>query len=167
MRIQTMQPQDAASFAAAFAAQGWPGKTLALFQAYYRQQQAGERRVFVAETEGVPAGYATLLPQAPQGPFAQKGIPCVCDFNVLERFQRQGLGNALLEAMEDHVRSYAPAICLGVGLYGGYGAAQRLYARRGYVPDGSGAWYGNRQVTPGQAYPVDDELVLYLCKALV
>lgn len=166
MVIRALRPEDAAYFSAAFAAQGWPGKTVAQFQAYYRQQQAGERQVFVAEAEGVPAGYVTLLPQALQGPFAGKGIPCVCDFNVLERFQRQGIGSALLDAVEAHARTFAPAVCLGVGLYEGYGAAQRLYARRGYIPDGSGAWYGDRQVTPGRAYPVDDELTLYLRKAL-
>lgn len=162
--IRPMLPQDIEAFPAAFAAQGWPGKTEALFQRYYRQQEAGERKVFVAEAEGVPAGYATLLPQAPQGPFAGKGIPCVCDFNVLERFQRRGIGNALLAAIEDHARARGPALCLGVGLYRGYGAAQRLYARRGYLPDGSGVWYEDEQVVPGRAYPVDDELVLYLCK---
>ncbi|WP_417419328.1 hypothetical protein [Hominenteromicrobium sp.] len=32
-------------------------------------------------------------------------------------------------------------VCLGVGLHSGYGAAQRMYVLRGYVPDGSGVWY--------------------------
>lgn len=35
-------------------------------------------------------------------------------------------------------------VCLGVGLHSGYGAAQRMYVLRGYVPDGSGVWYEGR-----------------------
>lgn len=29
-------------------------------------------------------------------------------------------------------------VCIGVGLHGGYGSAQRMYVKRGYIPDGSG-----------------------------
>ena len=37
---------------------------------------------------------------------------------------------------------------LGVGLHPGYGAAQRLYIKQGYVPDGSGVWFQNKQLKP-------------------
>lgn len=30
-------------------------------------------------------------------------------------------------------------VCLGVGLHSGYGAAQRMYVLRGYVPDAAPA----------------------------
>lgn len=54
---------------------------------------------------------------------------------------------------------------IGVGLYQDYGAAQRLYFRLGYSPDGRGITYKCKSVTPGESYPVDD-LILWLRKKL-
>lgn len=31
-------------------------------------------------------------------------------------------------------------VCIGVGLHAGYGSAQRMYVKRGYIPDGTGVW---------------------------
>jgi hypothetical protein len=39
-----------------------------------------------------------------------------------------------------------------------------MYAKRGYIPDGSGVWYGDKQVVPYTSVPVDDSLVLYMSK---
>lgn len=47
-----------------------------------------------------------------------------------------------------------------------YNAAQRLYARRGYVPDGLGVTYEGRYVDEGQQVPMDDALVLHFTKDL-
>ena len=48
-----------------------------------------------------------------------------------------------------------------------YGSAQRMYVKRGYVPDGSGAWYRGKPCTPYDTiYTNDDDLVLYLSKKL-
>ena len=55
---------------------------------------------------------------------------------------------------------------IAFGLYADYGAAQRLYIKRGYVPDGRGLHYGVTPARPGQCYRLDDELVLYLLKRL-
>ncbi len=43
--------------------------------------------------------------------------------------------------MEALAAETSDTVCLGVGLHSGYGAAQRMYVLRGYVPDGSGVWY--------------------------
>jgi hypothetical protein len=51
---------------------------------------------------------------------------------------------------------------LGVGLYCDYGAAQRIYVRRGYLPDGRGIMYRNQPVEPGAAIRIDDEATLML-----
>ena len=57
------------------------------------------------------------------------------------RFQRRGIGSRLLEAAEKAAASSGSAVTLGVGLHSGYGPAQRLYVKRGYIPDGSGVWF--------------------------
>ena len=58
-------------------------------------------------------------------------------------------------------------ICgIGVGLHHDYGAAQRLYALRGYVPDARGITSHGRRVNWGDEAKVDDDLVLWLTKPL-
>lgn len=46
------------------------------------------------------------------------------------------------------------------------GDAQILYANRGYVPDGKGIYNGQRYIEYGDTIVVDDDVVLYLTKAL-
>lgn len=164
LRIRSMEPADIPYFPAAFAQQGWQ-KPLAQYESYYHRQQEEGLIVLVATVEGMPAGY--LLVQTPlHGPFVNSGWPEVCDFNVLMSYQGRGIGTLLLETAENLAREKSPVITLGVGLHSGYGAAQRLYSRRGYLLDGSGVWYRD-QILPEQAPCYnDDSLVLYLSKTL-
>lgn len=164
--VRSMEPQDCEALYRGFAAQGWD-KPLTQFERYYQEQQQGVKAVLVAAWQGETAGYTTLLPQAPAGPFAGKGWPEVCDFNVLEKFQRRGIGSRILDVAEELAARESDTICLGVGLYRGYGPAQRLYVKRGYVFDGSGLWYRDQPLEPGAPCAADDDLVLYLSKHLV
>ena len=164
IHIRPICPADAPRFAAAFAAQGWFGKDEARFLQYEREQRDGLREVFVAELDGDVAGYVTLLPEAPAGAFAHMGIPEICDFNVLMKYQRRGVGSRLLDAAEASAFRRAERVCLCVGLHSGYGAAQRMYVRRGYQFDGSGAWYRDENWPQYSDCCNDDDLILYLSK---
>ena len=96
-----------------------------------------------------------------------RGLPEIVDFGVLEKYRRRGIGNALMDAAEDIAKEYADTVYLGVGLHSGYGSAQRMYVKRGYIPDGSGVWYKDRPAEPCGVYPNDDELVsVYLRRKL-
>ena len=53
-----------------------------------------------------------------------------------------------------------------MGLHSSYGAAQRLYIRMGYVPDGAGVFYDNEPVGFGKMRPLDDNYTLKMTKAL-
>ena len=56
---------------------------------------------------------------------------------------------------------------MGVGVCDSSGSAQRLYVKRGYIPDGSGGWYRDRQCVQSETVcTVDDDLVLFLYKKL-
>ena len=55
---------------------------------------------------------------------------------------------------------------LGVGLYADYGAAQRLYVRRGYLPDGAGVVLDGVSVAAGATIRLDDEPMLMFIKQL-
>ena len=137
--IRPLQEEDCGVFAEGFAAQGW-NKPLCQFQKYLEEQKAGSRKVVAAQWQGEAAGYATLLPGAEAGPFVGKGWPEITDFNVLRKFQRRGIGNRILDTAEQLAARTSGQVVLGVGLHSGYGSAQRLYVKRGYVPDGSGVW---------------------------
>jgi hypothetical protein len=59
------------------------------------------------------------------------------------------------------IQSNISIVGIGVGLYQSYGSAQRLYAKRGYIPDGRGVMYKQQPVTPGFDTCVDDDLNLH------
>ncbi len=141
-------------------------ETAEQYEPYLKEQGAGRRLGLVAEVAGAFARYVTLDGRSPYPPFQEAGIPAVQDLNVLPRFQRRGLGAALFRAAEDAARPRADVVGIGVGLGPDYGAAQRLYVRLGYVPDGRGVAYARRVVEPGERVVVDDDLVLHFTKRL-
>ena len=162
--IRKMQESDIKNLSQGFISQGWPGREEILAR-YFLEQKSKEREVLVAEIDGVVAGYITILPDAKQGPFAGMA-PELSDFNVFEPFQNQGIGNLLLEEAEKRVRLISDKVTLGVGLHSGYGPAQRLYIKLGYIPDGTGVWYQNHQPAMNAVCEDIGELVLYLSKKL-
>ena len=162
--IRKMQESDIQELSRGFISQGWPSREEILTR-YFKEQESGEREVLVAEVEGALAGYITILSCAKQGPFAEI-YPELSDFNVFEPFQNQGIGNLLLEEAEKQVRLISDKVTLGVGLHSGYGLAQRLYIKRGYIPDGTGVWYQNHQPAMNAVCEDIGDLVLYLSKNL-
>ena len=162
--IRKMQESDIQELSRGFISQGWPSREEILTR-YFKEQESGEREVLVAEVEGALAGYITILSCAKQGPFAEI-YPELSDFNVFEPFQNQGIGNLLLEEAEKQVRLISDKVTLGVGLHSGYGPAQSLYIKRGYIPDGTGVWYQNHQPAMNAVCEDIGELVLYLSKNL-
>ena len=164
--IRPLRPADLDIVPQAFAAAGWPGKPVELYRDYLRQQESGLRHVLVATVSGTFAGYLTVCWTSGYPPFREAGIPEIKDFNVLPAARRRGVGSALMDAAEAAIVTRSPVAGIGVGLYADYGAAQRLYTRRGYVPDGRGVVYRNVAVEPGASVTVDDDLVLMMTRHL-
>ena len=81
-------------------------------------------------------------------------------------YKQRGMGSALLDVIEKDVARFSDEITLAVGLHYGYGDAQRLYVKRGYVPDGSGVWYNSEVLEQYAECCNDDSLVLYMSKKL-
>ena len=160
--IRNMIKSDIESLSHGFMNQGWPARE-EILASYFWEQASGDREVLVAEIDGAVAGYVTILPSAKHGPFASI-YPELSDFNVFEPFRNKGIGNRLLEKAEQGVKRFSGKVCLGVGLHLGYGPAQRLYIRRGYIPDGTGVWYRNQPLEMNATSQNNDDLVLYLIK---
>lgn len=175
--LREMAEADAPVIAAAFAAQGWQ-KPIAQYLHYWQEHLAGQRAVLLAEYgvlgeyAGEFAGYVTIVWESEYPPFRQAGIPEIVDFNVLLKYRRRGIGAALMDAAEARIAAAAraaaraPVAGLGVCLHSDYGAAQALYIRRGYVPDGRGVFYQGRYPQYGEQVEIGDDLTLYLTKRL-
>ncbi|MFI3324549.1 MAG: GNAT family N-acetyltransferase [Clostridia bacterium] len=163
--IRDITREDADKFSYAFLTQGW-NKPSSQFLNYYREQKQGKRKVFVAEYLGDVLGYVTLVPSAKHGPFKDSKIPEIVDFNVLKAYQNNGIGALLLDSAESFASSRFDSVCLGVGLHKGYGAAQRMYIKRGYIPDGTGVWYDDENLDEMVNTVNDDNLILYMKKDL-
>lgn len=164
--IRNMEEADAQIFVDEYNAQGWHDDV----EGYLRRlgdQAEGKCVALTALYQGHPAGSLYLYLNAKEGPFKGNGYPEIVDFNVLKKFQRKGIGNRLMDAAEQIAAQHADTICLGVGLSREYGTAQRMYVERGYIPDGSGVWYQDKQCVQYETVcTVDDDLVLYLSKKL-
>jgi GNAT superfamily N-acetyltransferase len=163
--IRAMKEEDATAIFAELKAQGWH-PDIETFKNYYKEQCKGDRYVFIAEYEGNVAGYTTLLPNAPDGPFINDAVPEVVNFGVFVKYQKKGIGNKILDAVEKVASELSDRICLAVGVHSGYGSAQRIYIKRGYLFDGSGVWYKGKQLAQYANCCNDDDLVLFLSKSL-
>jgi len=112
------------------------------------------------------AGCCHLLQRSYYPYFQNKGIPEINDLNVFPDYRAKGVAGALLDELEGIAARTSGTVGLGVGLYADYGNAQRLYGKRGYIPDGRGLMYANEAVHPGRTVTVDDDLLLYMVKQL-
>lgn len=163
--IRPMNENDPIYFSAEECKQGWHSSPDKLKERLQHEKE-GRCITFVAECSGVGAGYVSLYHQPAAGPFAGQKLPEIVDFNVLQKFQRQGIGSLLMDACEEAAAKVCGRVTLGVGLHSGYGSAQRMYVKRGYIPDGSGVWYGDHVCEPYTACENDDDLVLFMSKVL-
>ena len=165
IHIRLFDSKDIAEITKAFEELGW-NKPASQYERYRAEQVVGMRDVYVARTTGQFAGYLTICWKSSYEPFRKANIPEITDFNVLPKFRRMGIGTRLMDKAEDEIARVSPIAGIGVGMTPEYGAAQKLYALRGYVPDGLGLYWKNHPVAYGEVVQVDDDLALYLTKKL-
>ena len=163
--IRNLQPADAQIITDGEIAQGWH-QTIDKYEMRLQHQAQGKAIALAAEYRGQVAGYINVYPDAQSGAFGKQGYPEIVDFGVLEKYRRHGIGSRLMDAAEAIAAQYSDTVYLGVGLHSGYGSAQRMYIKRGYIPDGSGVWYRDKVCPPYDGCCNDDDLVLYLSKKL-
>lgn len=138
------------------------------FEHCLERQENGTLDIFIISHEGADSGYGLLNWKPKYAYFKQLGIPEIQDLNILRAHRRCGLAGALIDHCEALARAKGcKKIGISFGLSREYGPAQRLYIKKGYVPDGNGATYDRAIVAHGDFKPLDDNLCLMLTKKLV
>jgi hypothetical protein len=72
-----------------------------------------------------------------------------------------------MDAIEEEAQSKNSIVGIAVGLTADYGAAQRMYVKRGYIPTGAGLFADGQAPSYGEQVTVDDGLLLTFTKKLV
>lgn len=140
-------------------------KTEVKWKRYFEEHQNNLRTVAVLKVGDEILGYGNLIYKS-EYPFFDD-VPEISDLWIQEKHRGVGFGTALIRWFEALARDKGyKEIGIGVGLYADYGAAQKLYVKLGYVPDGNGITYQYKGVCPGTSYPLDDEFILWLKKSL-
>lgn len=161
--IRELQQSDVQTITDEEIAQGWDANA-EKYEMRLKHQAKGRSISLVAEYNGNIAGYINVYPNSEWGAFANQGYPEIVDFGVLEKYRRNGIGSKLMDIAEQIASEHADMVYLGVGMHSGYGSAQRMYVKRGYIPDGSGVWYKDKICKQNAGCRNDDELILYLYK---
>ena len=87
------------------------------------------------------------------------------DLKMIEAYMVASI-HAIMDYAEKEAANYNSRLYLDVCLNGEYGPAQCFYIKRGYIPDGAGAYYEQEVLGVNAACKNDDELTLCLVKEL-
>jgi len=146
--------------------QGWTHQKKEKYEQRLTDVAEGKCIALVAEYKGNIAGYFNVYLNTMCGLYGGKGYPELIDLGVFMKYRNHGIGNLLMQVAEDIARKYADMVIIGVGLHRDYGAAQRMYVKRGYIPDGSGVWWQDKPLNPYAEMKNDDEAAIYMYKKL-
>jgi GNAT superfamily N-acetyltransferase len=97
-----------------------------------------KRLVWVAFDGEEFQGYITLLYESFYRELRKNGILEIRDLYVLPSFRGKGIGSKLIEKVEVEAFLNFYDVGVGIGLLQADGPAQRLFVKRGYIPDGAG-----------------------------
>ena len=109
-------------------------------------------------------GFAVLNLEPSYGIYKRIEIAEIQDVFILPECRRQGVASTLIKYCEDQVTSDMVGISVPVSPQ--YGAAQRLYYKLGYEPDGNGVTYDREAVEHGAHVTLNERLCLMMVKRL-
>lgn len=153
--IRKMTREDIPTIVQEEIAQGWHAESKK-YEIRMNDMENGKSIALVAEYGGSVAGYINV--------YYCGETPEIVDFGVLQKYQKHGIGSKLMDIAESIAFEQSPVVSLSVGLHSGYGNAQRMYVKRGYIPDGKGVYYHDIPCIPYENYQNDDSLLLKMYK---
>lgn len=109
------------------------------YQEYFWEQQRHNRTVLIAWHQEKVVGYLTIVWTPNYEYFRCQDIPEIVDLNVITPYQQQGIGTHLVRAAEQAIRRASKTrVGISVEQSPMYAAANDLYPKLGYIPDGNG-----------------------------
>ena len=142
-----------------------PAGVQSIYKSYLEETCSGQCQYIVIYKEGQLAGYAKIDWKSSYEDFEEEGIPEVKEVTIFEGFRKKGLGSYLMNTIENKIKKHSDYCAVGVGLAEPYESAQRLFAKRGYEPDGKGVFYIEPEFVQDEL-EVDDYQALMLIKKL-
>ena len=123
--------------------------------------------ILIASTDDKDISFGVLNFNPKYNLYQKLDIPEIQDLNVISDARQQGVATQMVTAFENITCDQGyEQIGISVGLTKDYGAAQRLYVKLGYMPDGYGVTYDREVVTVGSSYSIDDDFALMMIKNL-
>jgi len=165
LEIRHVQPRDVEWVIALFA-QCYYTDNPEEAKVHFADHVAGGGETFLAFVDEALAGFVTIRWVSENVRFREANIPFIHHLEVFWEYRGQGLAWRLMDEAETLIATRATQAGIVVGLFDDYGPAQRLYARRGYIPDGRGVCQGHRPVKQGETVTMDHGLILWLTKDL-
>ena len=141
-------------------------KQISYLKRQLANQEKQECSALLALYDGEPAGYVFVYYKCRWGGLKNQNISGVVDLFVFEEYRRKKIATALMDVAEEIAKKYSNKVYLDVCMNSEYGAAQRFYIKRGYVPDGNGLYYQEKVCEINADCKNDDELTLCLVKEL-
>jgi GNAT superfamily N-acetyltransferase len=108
--------------------------------------------------------FAVLNHRPKYAPYLRAGILEIQDIFVLHDYRQQGLATALINHCE--AITNGDVIGISVPVSPRFGAAQRLYYKLGYMPDGNGVTYDRQMLDHNSRVQLNDDLCLMMVKEL-
>ncbi|NLM06181.1 MAG: GNAT family N-acetyltransferase [Tissierellia bacterium] len=160
--VREMEYEDVAKLVFEEVAQGWRNQTADKYLIRLADMRDKKSLALVALYKGDLSGYINIYFEYER----QGGLsyPSIVDFGTLIKYRNKGIGTRLMDVAEGIAFEISDRLYLHVGLYEDYGPAQRMYAKRGYLPDGHGLYYDGEIAIPYEVYPNNDDLSLKLYK---
>jgi GNAT superfamily N-acetyltransferase len=149
----------------------------AALESHFEGHAEGDSSTLFGYKAGELVGILTIR-WRPRTPFLrEQNIPLIQNIEIKWERRGQGLGYELMEHAERFASTRTNRIAICVSISKAYGPAQRLYVKRGFIPDGQGVCQvsepaergGLVRVEPleeGQTVQVGGDLLLWLIKDL-
>lgn len=147
----------------AFKAQGWD-KNKQQFEDYVKLNKEGRVHTVLAFFDKEFAGYGNIFWESHYVEFKKNNVPEIVDLNTLIKFRQNKVATAIMDKLEEIIFKEHQTVGIGVGLIKDYGPAQRMYGKRGYIPNAKGIYYSDQNLGYFDDLKADDDLVMYLTK---
>ena len=161
-----LEQRDIAPLSESFIGTPWERRGTDHFKNFLQSQLDSERIVLVGLIDSTPVGHVSILWKSKYTPFQVSNIPEINDLTVAPSSRRLGVATSLLDHTENIVGEKYSSVGIGFGLHEGYGNAQYLYVKKGYLPDRKGVVLNDRVVNEGESIRLGDEPAIYLTKRL-